>query len=465
MADGQFSPPSVVRVPKQPADRLFMPELLLVGPELHEDWAVLARGGLIARVGPSEQLTRANPEATIEQLPRCLLMPGTVNGHSHSFQSLLRGVADDLAFTEWRAQLYQRAPEFDAEAVYTAALMAFGQMLLAGVTTVCDFFYLHHGGIEFDLAVISAAAELGIRLVLVRSMLDWAEAPAAFRETTPQAVANTRQLAAAVQGWGRTTVLPGPHSPHAASIEMIRAGAALAKEWDVPWHMHVAEARYEVDALRAITGRSPVAWLAKEGLLDSRLQVVHGVWVEPAEIEMLAGAKSGLVHCPGANLFLGDGLAPLAAYLAAGVSCALGCDSGSANSQLAVIHEARLAALLAKGTGGSSTAVTSAHALQMATAAGAAATGLPIGVLETGSAADMIAIDLDDLSMQPAANPLNNVVYSMELSAIRHVFVAGEPTVRNRQLVRRSEKSIVEQYRRLQEATPGPPMSAAVASR
>ena len=446
-----------------PTERLLVPDSLLVGSAVRSGWAVLVRGDEIAEVGPAEQLAQ-RPGAMIERFPRILLMPGTVNAHSHSFQSLLRGAADDMDFSAWRAELYRRAPLFDEEGVHTAALMSFSQMLLAGVTTVCDFFYLHHGGIEFDLAVIAAAAEVGIRLVFVRSLLDWEGAPQAFRETSDEAVTNTRRLAAAAQGRPRLSIIPGPHSPHAASVEMIRAGASLAREWNVPWHMHVAEAPYEVDLLMERSGQTPVAWLASQGLLDPRLRVVHGVWVDPSEIQSLARVSAGLIHCPGANLFLGDGIAPLRAYLAAGVSCALGCDSGSANSRLAVFHEMRLAALIAKGMSRSGAAVGAAEALAMATVGGANATGLSIGEVKSGAAADFVACDLDDLSLQPETNTLGNLVYSMELSAVRHVFVAGEAVVRDRQLVRRSASSIVAQYRGWAQAHPRARLDEAAAT-
>jgi 5-methylthioadenosine/S-adenosylhomocysteine deaminase len=120
--------------------RLFEPHLLLVGDEARPNWGVLTRGDRIAAVGPAAQLRRDRPNATVEALPDMLLMPGTVNAHSHSFQSLLRGLGDDQVFAEWRTYLYGLTPTLDEEGVYVGALFAFGEMLLNGVTTVCDFF-------------------------------------------------------------------------------------------------------------------------------------------------------------------------------------------------------------------------------------------------------------------------------------------------------------------------------------
>jgi 5-methylthioadenosine/S-adenosylhomocysteine deaminase len=214
--------------------------------------------------------------------------------------------------------------------------------------------------------------------VLARTMMDWEVAPPAFRETLEQAVANTRALASQLQGDPLVSVIPAPHSPHGASGEMIQAGARLAAELSTPWHIHVAEAPYEVEQTRQQYGFGPLAWLESLGALDERIRIVHGVWLEEAEIEALARVGGGLIHCPGSNLFLGDGIAPIPAYLRAGVAVSLGCDSGSANSKLSIFNEMRLAATLQHGMAQSSDALTAAQVVHMGTAGGAHASGRPV---------------------------------------------------------------------------------------
>jgi 5-methylthioadenosine/S-adenosylhomocysteine deaminase len=432
--------------------RLFLPERLLVAGEARPGWGLVARGGRIDATGPAGALRGAHGDAVPEPLPGMLLVPGTVNAHSHSFQSLLRGLGDDQPFPSWRGHLYRWTPGLDAEGVYTGALFAFGEMLLRGVTTVCDFFYLHHGTNERALAVARAARDLGIRLVLARAMMDWEVAPAAFRETPAQATANATALAARLQGDPLVSVIPAPHSPHGASAEMVRAGARLAAEWATPWHIHVAEAPYEGAATRERYGLGPLAWLEQIGVLDERLRIVHGVWLEDGEISALAGAGAGLIHCAGSNLFLGDGIAPVPKYRQAGVRIALGCDSGSANNRLSIFGEMRLAATLQKGVAGSAGVLGAADVFAMGTAGGGFATGQPVGELEAGARADLVALDLADLSLQPPHDLLLNVVYAMECTAVRHVYVEGEAVVRDGRLVRRTETEIV---RRVQALTSG----------
>lgn len=423
---------------------LFVPEALLIGSDVRRGWGLLVRDGRVAAVGPADELARQAGDAERVDLADYLLMSGTVNAYSHSFQSLLRGLGDDQPFFEWRRYLYHFMPRLDEEGVYVGALFAFGEMLLRGVTTVCDFFYLHHGGIERDLAVAQAARDLGMRLVLARTMLDWKTAPPAFRETPEQAVANTRALAARLQGDSLVSVIPAPHSPHAASGEMVRAGAWLARQWGVPWHIHVAEAQYEGEATRARYGAGPLGWIASLGALDERIRIVHGVWLDDEEIGMLGRAGGGLIHCAGSNLFLGDGIAPLPKYAEAGVTISVGCDSGSANNTLSIFREMRLAATLQKGIGLSSDRLTAEQALAMGTRNGAHAAGQPIGTLEVGAYADLVALDLADLSLQPAHHLARNVVYSLEPTAIRHVWVHGEPVIRDGRLVRVRERDMTE---------------------
>jgi 5-methylthioadenosine/S-adenosylhomocysteine deaminase len=421
--------------------RLFLPDVLLFSGEPRYGWALLARDGRVGAVGPAAELTARYRNVARVPLPGMALMPGTVNAHSHAVAALWRGLINDQPLPRRRDLLARLAPRLDEEGAYTGALLAFAEMLLHGITTVCDFFPLHHGGNERALAVARAAREVGIRLVLARGMADEPAAPHACRETPAQAAENTRTLAAALQGDPLVSVIPAPHSPRAASAEMVRTGARLAAELDTPWHIHVAETPAAGEQLRRRTGRGPLAWLADLGVLDARARIVHGVWLDRAEIWTLAKAGGGLVHCPGADLFRGAGVAPLALYRRAGVTVALG--SGAPTSRvLSVFEEMRLAAALQKGLSGADDAVTALEVYHWGTRGGAHATGLPVGELAPGRHADLLALDLHDLSLQPPHDLVRNLVYVMQPTAIRHVWVHGEPVVRDGRLVRVSAEHI-----------------------
>ena len=156
--------------------RAYIGRQVLSGQTLLADHAVVVRDGDIEAVVPRG--TPGLQEMDTEDWGSVLIAPGTVNAHTHSFQSLVRGISDDLPFFRWRDEgIYRVAPRLGPDEIYAGALLTFGEMLRYGVTTVADFFYVHAGGNDNDEAVIRAARELGIRLVLARAMYDWRGAP------------------------------------------------------------------------------------------------------------------------------------------------------------------------------------------------------------------------------------------------------------------------------------------------
>ncbi len=371
--------------------------------------------------------------ALIEEWPGLALIPGTVNAHGHAFQSLFKGFADDRTFEDWRdAVLYPFSDRLTRGDIYTGALFAFTEAVLAGVTTTVDFFYLHDGGNDNATAVIEAARAVGIRLVLARAFYDPdapTKAPARYREDRADAAARTRSLARSHAGDPMVSVQPAPHSLHAAAPETIRVALGIAGELGVPCHLHLAEARYERDMISARYGLTPVRLLAQEGLLDARLVAIHAVWLDDHEIDLIASAGTGVVHCPGANAFLGDGLARAAEMIDRGVRVALGPDGGCANNRQSVFDEMRMASLLAKARLEDGAALDTGTAFGLGTSAGGDLLGLPVGSIEPGSFADLIGLDMADLSLQPPGNLERHIVHSMQPTAIARVMVGGKIVV------------------------------------
>lgn len=361
------------------------------------------------------------------------VMPGTVNAHGHAFQNLLKGFADDRSFDSWRDDvLYPFSERLGPEEIYAGALFAFAEALLAGVTTTVDFFYLHDGGNENAHQVIRAARDIGIRLVFARAFYDIdapTKAPTRYRESAEDAAKRTKELAEEYSDDPSVSVQPAPHSLHAASPETIAVALEVARDLDVPCHLHLAEARYEVEQVKERYGTTPVRLLQREGLLDPRLVTIHTVWVDEEEIDMLANAGVAVVHCPGANAFLGDGMAKAPEMLARGVLMALGPDGGCANNRQSVYDEMRTATLVAKARLTDGGALDAPTALRLGTEGGADVLGLNVGKIGEGRRADLVALDLEDLSLFPPGNLERHVVNSMQPTAIRRVMVGGEVVV------------------------------------
>ncbi|HVK78745.1 MAG TPA: amidohydrolase family protein [Kofleriaceae bacterium] len=433
---------------------VFIADRAIVGGVARGETAVLEDGGAIVAVGaPAEVLARpdAAGAATVRWRRRAML-PGTVNAHNHSFQSLLRGIGDDLPFLVWRDRaLYRYSPRLDAEGMATAALFAFGEMLLHGVTTVCDFYYLNAGGNDHASATIEAARRLGMRVVLARCFYDWDGAPASYRESIPQAVANFEALHRRYHDRDRrlVSVQPAPHSQHGASPAMIEAGAGCARDAGVPWHIHLAEEQYQVAQSLDRFGARPMHAVAGLDVDVGSMIAVHTCWFDEGERALLAERGGRLAYCPGSNMFLGDGVTDVVDLHARGVAIGLGTDGGCSNNRVSVLDEMRACALLQKVARTDGQAIAAEDVFAMGTVGGGRVLDLPVGDLIPGYRCDLVAVDLDDPSLWPEQALAKNVVYALSSRAITDVVVDGDVVVADRRLARVSLDEIQARVRDL----------------
>ncbi len=427
--------------------RAYRGRQILSGGALLADHVVLVRDGDIEGVVPAD--SPALRGVGIEDWGNALIVPGTVNTHTHSFQSLVRGVSDDLPFFRWRDEgIYRISPRLGPEEIYAGALLSFGEMLRNGVTTVADFFYVHAGGNANDEAVIRAAGDLGIRLVLARTMYDWRGAPAVYQESIDEAVRRCEALLTRYAGNPMITVCPAPHSPHGASSEMIAAGARLAEEADTRMHIHVAEGRYEVEMISREHGATPMQWLDRLGAVTERMVAIHCVWLTEDEIRLMGDRGAKLAYCPASNMFLGDGITNIPAMLRCGVPVGLGTDGLCSNNRASVFDEMRTAALLQKVAAHSGEVLPAEAAWTMGTRNGGVVLGLPVGEIAPGYRADLVGVRLADLSLQPSGPIRKHLVHALHPAALSHVVVAGRPVVENGHLLTVPEDDIIARVAR-----------------
>lgn len=429
--------------------RVFIAKRAIVEGVARGSTAVLALDGRIERVGdPVEVLADARASgASVLRWDHHAMIPGTVNAHNHSFQSLLRGIGDDLPFLQWRDRaLYRYSPLLSSVDMATAALFAFGEMLLHGVTTVCDFFYVNAQGNDHASATIEAARRLGMRVVMARCFYDWDGAPSVYRETIPQAIKHFEQL---FRGYHdrerfRVSVQPAPHSQHGASPAMIEAGAGCARDAGVPWHIHLAEERYQVDDSLCRFGQRPLHAVAALPVDLSTMIAVHGCWFDDSERALLAERGGALAYCPGSNMFLGDGVTDLVDLRQRNVAVALGTDGGCSNNRVSVLDEMRTAALLQKVHRLDGQAITAETCFALGTVGGGEVLRLPVGRIAPGYRCDLVALDLDDPSLWPPQALEKNVVYALSPRAITDVVVDGDSAVIERRLVHVDQSEIQE---------------------
>ena len=432
--------------------RIIEPELLYTENGFLTKQAVCIEDGIILETGKCKDIeTRyKDSSAVIEKWENMVLVPGTINAHNHCFQSLLRGLSCDRPFLEWRDEaLYKYSPKMTREDIYQGALFAFAEMMKCGVTTVCDFFNLHYYGPESDEMIIKAAKTLGIRLVLARTMYDWAGAPAGYVESISDAVTNTRYIHDKYAKDPMVSVLPAPHSLHAATIEMVQEGYQLAKEFGSKFHIHVAEEPFEVEQVKKeFGGLTPIEVLDKYGVVDESTVIIHGVWLKDSEIKLLGEKGGNLVYCPSSNMFLADGITNIPLMKKSGVRIGLGSDGACSNNRISVFEEMRMCAMLQKASTCDAMCINYKDTFAMGTSEGAELLDLTAGKIEKGYLADFVGIAMDDMSMQPISENLEqvlpNLVYSMQPTAIREVVVNGRTTVHEGKLCNVSETEIIE---------------------
>ena len=404
------------------------PDLVYAGRRFQPGLGVDVADGRIT-VGPDTR------ESDALKLAGKALLPGTINAHCHSFQSLLRGLGDDLDFMAWRDRvLYPYSTRLDRDGIYLGAAFAFAEMLLHGATTCVDFFYLQDEGNDNAEAVIQAARDTGIRLVMARAMYDWEGAPPRYREKPAEAAKRTADLIGRYAKDPLVRVHPAPHSPHGASPAMIRAGFEVAQSAGTPFHIHVAEGQYEGARTLEEHGATPIRYLDKLGVLGERMIGVHCVWLDEEEIRLMGERGAGLAYCPSSNMVLGDGITRITELQAAGVTIGLGTDGGCTNNRLSVFEEMRMAALLQKVRHLDGTRLPAEQAFQMGTLDGGRLLDLDAGDIKEGMLADFVAVDLGHPSLHPPTNLLKNVVYAMSPQAITDVWVHGRHVVKDRRL-------------------------------
>jgi 5-methylthioadenosine/S-adenosylhomocysteine deaminase len=392
----------------------------IAGGKEREDFCFAVEGERISEIAPFAELRKRFPDAAVrEHGPGAAIVPGLINGHSHAYQILLRGIGDDLPFARWRDEtLYTIVPRLSPDDVRRTFTTAFREMLSAGITTVAEFFYLNGSGNAHAEAVIESARETGIRLVLARCWMDGAHAPSAFRESIETASQRTREL---MTRFPDANVCVAPHSVHGASAAMIRAAGEFAREANCKLHIHVAEALYEVEQAAAQYGMSPLRLLESLDTVNERLVAIHAIHIDEAEKHMLANAGASVIHNPVTNQYLGDGICDVAGLLELGVPVGLGTD---ANVNASILDEMRAAAFLQKLARKNAGAFEAGAAFRLGTSLGAEALGIDAGDFRAGAYADYAVIDRDRLTA-PASPLANALVYRAQTGAVCETYVGG----------------------------------------
>ncbi len=365
--------------------------------------SVSVRDGLIAAVGAVPE----TPHDTVIDARGGYLLPGFIQTHVHLCQTLFRGFADDMPLLDWlRQRVWPMEAAHTPSTLRASVRLAAAELLRTGTTSVLTMETVHDTDVVFE-----TLAALGLRATVGKCMMDSdREVPPRLQERTRASIDESLALK---QRWhgaanGRLRAAFAPRFAVSCSRDLLEAVASLAASEQALVHTHASENQDEVEVVRRLSGGfSNLEYLADTGLATSRLCTAHCVWVTDAEQALLAERDVKVMHCPGSNLKLGSGIAPVTEMRARGISVSLGADGAACNNRLDMFDEMRLAATLQamrKGPG----SLPARDVVWMATREGARAIGLEaeVGSIEVGKRADLILIDRDRPHLTPGGRPL-----------------------------------------------------------
>ncbi|MFL5839564.1 MAG: amidohydrolase family protein [Thermoleophilaceae bacterium] len=432
-------------------------DLLVSGAEVLTADGQLEPADVLIREGHIEAVAAGiEADARILDARGTIVAPGLINAHYHSNENFNPGLYEGLPLDLWFVHSHQvtRTEPMSAEAIYTRTLLGAVQLLRSGTTAVVDFVF---EAPEITLAtlepIVRAYRDAGLRATVLLGVadlhylasldIDPADRAAAAAEFEPPTVDRIMDVARdAVREWhepgGLVGIGLGPSAPQRCSGALLDATMALAREHGLVWQTHVQETRSQAVTARRWHDRSFVELLSERGLLGPEATLVHTVWLDDRDRELMAASGTSAVHCPYSNLRLGDGVANVPALLRAGVGVGLGTDGRGCDEALDMLELTRLTGLLHKVHGLAPEAwLTARDAFSMATRAGSrcAGHGDLLGRVEAGARADLMLLRRDTPTFWPLHDPVRQLVFGATSRDVRTVIVDGRVVVDDGEVV------------------------------
>jgi 5-methylthioadenosine/S-adenosylhomocysteine deaminase len=377
------------------------------------------------------------------------ILPGLIQTHIHLCQTLFRGYADDRPLMDWlRQRVWPMEAAHTASTLRTSARLATTELLTTGTTAVLTMETVH----DTD-AVLEAVAESGLRATVGKCMMDSSrEAPHRLQEPTRTSIDESLSLRKRWHGaaHGRIHTAFAPRFAVSCSRELLEAVASLSADQHALVHTHASESREEIAIVRELSGGlNNLEYLADVRLTSPRLCVAHCVWADDSEHTLLAEHDVKVMHCPGSNLKLGSGIAPVVEMRKKGVTVSLGADGAACNNRLDMFEEMRLAAVL-QAVRHQPGALPARDVVWMATRAGARTLGIEheVGSIEVGKRADVIVVDRERTHQTPGPDPYSTLVYAARGTDVTTTIVDGELLVEHGQPLRVDPAEVIAEARK-----------------
>jgi 5-methylthioadenosine/S-adenosylhomocysteine deaminase len=401
--------------------------------------AIAIRGHSIVAVDASDKVLAAFTARETLDANGQIALPGLINTHTHAPMVLYRGLADDLALMEWLQKYIfpAEAKTVTREFVRAGTRLAALEMIASGTTTYADMYY-------FEEEIARVTRDAGLRGVLGQTIIQF---PVADAKTPQEGLQRTEAFLKEFASDELITPAVAPHAMYTLDRDTLRASRALADQYGAPVLIHLAETADELKASQKDHGMSPTRYLESLGFWGPRTLAAHAVWLDDADIRILADRKVGVSHNPESNMKLASGTAKVPAMRQAGINVGLGTDGAASNNDLDMFEAMRQAALLHKLTTGDPRAVPAATALAMATIEGARSLGMQdrIGSLESGKRADLILVSTAGARQTPMYDPVSHLVYVARGTDVTTTIVNGRILMRDRRVLTLNEADVIRE--------------------
>ncbi len=319
------------------------------------DGGLFVRDGFIEQVGLTSELPDEADE--VLDLSGHVVLPGLVNTHHHFYQTLTRVIpaAQDANLFNWLKTLYPIWAGITGQDVYLSTQTALAELALSGCTTASDHLYIFPNDVRLD-DEIRAAREVGVRLQASRGSMSLGESsgglpPDSVVEEEDAILEDSLRLIQEYHDPGpgaMTQIVIAPCSPFSVTPDLMRQSAALAREYGLHMHTHLAETQDEEQFCIETFGHRPVAFMETLDWIGPDVWFAHSVHVNSEEIELYARSGCGIAHCPSSNMRLASGIAPIMDMLNSGVKVGLGVDGSASNDGSHMLGEARQTMLLSR---------------------------------------------------------------------------------------------------------------------
>jgi len=410
--------------------------------EILEDAYILIENNLIVEIGTGDIPDIDAYEIDAQDQ---ILLPGFINTHTHIPMTIFRGLSDDKPLDEWLNNYIWPAEKkfLNERNVALGTQLGLIEMIKSGTVCFNDNYF-------FADIIARETEKVGLRAVISETILDF---PTNSYNNIDEAFILTENF---ISNWHEHNYIHPAiccHSVYACDKENLLRAKEIAAKYNLPINIHISETSFEVDESMEKNGKSPVEYLYDLGFFQEKVFAAHCVWLNDKDIEILQNNNVSISHNPTSNLKLSSGIAPIPYYLKKGLLVSLGTDGAASNNNLDMLEEARLAAILHKGTSMDPETMDANTVLKMLTIDGARAIGLDeiTGSIEKGKRADMILIDKNSPENIPSYDYYSTLVYSTNSSSVNTVIVDGNVIMLDKEIKTIDESIVYSQVRELKK--------------